>query len=605
MPTALKYGVLAVACLLLSLASHAQPDIPAGWLTHYETSGYKRTPSYAETIAYCRKLDAASEWVKYTSFGVSPQGRDLPLVILSKEQAFDPARAAATGKAIILIQSGIHSGEIDGKDASLMLMREIAITKSLAALLDSTILLFVPIFSVDGHERSGPYNRINQNGPEEMGWRTTAVNLNLNRDYMKADAQEMRAMLRLFSSWLPDYYVDCHVTDGMDFQYDVTYAMDTSPLVIDPEVAHWVKEQHLPLVLPAVERAGHKIFWYVFPREDNDLSKGLLGGTAPPRFSTGFGSLHNRPTLLIETHMLKPYRIRVSATYHLLKAVVENINEAPHRLRRSVRNADARVVAAGSTYSPARFVGLRFDLGKSFEVKRFLGVQARMEPSDISGTTRVVYFSGPMETDVAFYNEVTVIDSVIVPLAYIVPQEWQFVTNILSTHGVMMETLKDSAALDVESYRFTDVQWRPRPYEGRQVATYRTDVIRERRPYPAGTVVVRMNQRSARVALHLLEPNGPDSFVAWGFFNTIFEQKEYAERYVMEEMGRRMLEDDPALKQEFLGKVNADTSFARNPSARLNWLYQRSPWADPWLNKYPIARVVMPPLPDTEPLEPR
>ncbi|MER3522881.1 MAG: hypothetical protein C4326_02135, partial [Ignavibacteria bacterium] len=199
------------------------------WLTPYERSGFVRTPRYDETVAYCTRMAAASPWVHYTSFGVSPQGRALPLVILSKERLFDPRSAQASGKAMVLIQSGIHAGEIDGKDASLMLMREIAITKQLASLLDNTILLFVPIFNVDGHERFGPYNRINQRGPEEMGWRTTAQNLNLNRDYMKADAPEMRALLKLFAAWLPDLYVDCHVTDGIDVQYDVTYAIEKAP----------------------------------------------------------------------------------------------------------------------------------------------------------------------------------------------------------------------------------------------------------------------------------------------------------------------------------------------------------------------------------------
>jgi len=224
-------------------------------------------------------------------------------VILSKDKIFEPSKARAAGKAVVLIQSGIHAGEIDGKDASLMLIRDIAIDRNFTNLLDHVVVLFVPIFNVDGNERSGPYNRINQNGPEEMGWRVTAQNLNLNRDYMKADAPEMRAMLKLYSKWLPEFYIDCHVTDGIDFQYDVTYAMEVFQNM-DDDVSAWTRQVYLPAMTDAVTRSGHLIAPYIWPREDRDITKGFVTGPATPRFSTGYAALQNRPTLLIETHML-------------------------------------------------------------------------------------------------------------------------------------------------------------------------------------------------------------------------------------------------------------------------------------------------------------
>jgi hypothetical protein len=328
---------LFLALLALPGVSSAQGD---KWITEFERSGGTRTPRFEETLDYCRKLEKASPWIRVTSFGVTPRGRKLPLVILSKDRAFDPASAARTGKAVILIQSGIHAGEIDGKDASLMLMRDIAVTKTLPHLLDSTIILFVPIFNLDGHERFGPFNRINQDGPEEMGWRVTAQNLNLNRDYMKSETPEMQAMLRLFTAWLPDFYVDCHVTDGIDFQYDVTYAVEPPPY-LDARVSGWIQRTLLPAAIPVVEQSGHKIFEYVFPREDRDLSKGLNAGASTPRFSTGFAALQNRPAVLIETHMLKPYKMRVEATYHFLRGMIGAINANPSALRAAVRAADA------------------------------------------------------------------------------------------------------------------------------------------------------------------------------------------------------------------------------------------------------------------------
>ena len=569
----------------------ATAETPDSWATYYELSGYTKTPRYAETIAYCRRLSGASPWVKYLTFGTSAQGRDLPLVVVSKDRAFTPEQAARQGKAVILIQSGIHAGEIDGKDASLMLIRDIAIRKTYSRLLDNTILLFVPMFNVDGHERFGPYNRINQNGPEEMGWRVTAQNINLNRDYMKADTPEMRAMLRLFSAWLPDFMIDCHVTDGIDFQYDLTYAVELGSNS-KPVVSKWIRKDLVPPSIEQVERSGHKIFYYVFPREDKDLSKGLTAEAATPRFSTGYFALQNRPSLLIETHMLKPYKTRVEGTYELLKALIGTINADPRALRSAVREADEATIREGRTYDPASVYPLRFGLGGKSTPRRFLGVESHTERGEISGADFQHYTTSPREATIPFFDEITVEDSVSIPLAYLVPPEWNFVGNVLDAHGVHYKRLTQPATVEVESYSFSNVRWGAKPYEGRQVVTCSTKAIRERRTYPVGSLLVRMDQRAARVAMHLLEPRAPDSFVSWGFFNAIFEQKEYAESYVMEGIGRKMLSADPELRGEFENRLRADTLFAGNPRARLNWLYMRSPWRDPLLYVYPVVRVV-------------
>jgi murein tripeptide amidase MpaA len=592
---------LLLLCPLMTVPALSPARGQSTWATEFERSGGKRTPRYDETLAYCRRLEGVSHWIRVTSFGTSPQGRKLPLVILSKENAFDPATASRTRKAVILIQSGIHAGEIDGKDASLMLMRDIAVTKSLAPLLDSTILLFVPIFNVDGHERFGPYNRINQNGPEEMGWRTTAQNLNLNRDYMKAEAPEMKAMLRLFTAWLPDLYVDCHVTDGIDFQYDITYAVEPAPY-LDAGVSAWLGGTLLPSVLPMVEKSGHRIFTYVFPREDNDLTGGLNAGSSTPRFSTGFAALQNRPAVLIETHMLKPYKVRVDATYHFLLSMITVINRDPSLLRAVVREADAAVTAAGVAFDPRRMFPLAFGIGKRSEPRLFLGVKQQMEKSRLTGGRRLRYTQDTVSLLVPYFNEITVTDSATVPLAYIIPPEWTFVPEKLREHGVQMERLRKAATLDVESWSFTDVRFRERPFEGRHMVTFGVRPTHGMRQFPAGSIVVRTSQRTGKLILNLLEPKGPDSFAAWGFFDPVFEQKEYAEEYVMEDVGEKLLAEDPALRKEYDGEVKADSAFAREPGTRLNWLYQHSPWRDPRLNVYPVGRITSPVALDTETL---
>ena len=566
----------------------AQPTAHDPWETFFEASGGLRTPRYDSTVAYCRRLAAFSPLVHFTSFGQSAQGRALPLMIVSGDRSFTPASARQAGKAVVLIQAGIHAGEIDGKDAGLMLIRDIVIRKQYPRLLDSLVVLFVPIFNVDGHERFGPYNRINQNGPAEMGWRTTAQNLNLIRDYMKADTPEMRALLKLFSTWLPDLYIDCHVTDGIDFQYDVTYAMELGRN-IDTAVSGWARDMFLPSVLPAVEASGHKVFWYVMPREDTDLSKGLQGGGAStPRFSTGYAALQNRPALLIETHMLKPYRTRVGATYHFLKGSLQAVRMSLSRLKDAVRAADARLESADPS---VQVVPLRFKAGTGFHMRHFFGIEHRTEQSPLSGGTRIIYTGEPFEQEVPLYDETIVEDSVRMPAAYIVPPELTYVPELLRVHGILYKQLPLPDSLDVESYRFTGVKFAERPYEGRQNVTFTAAPVRERRYFPAGSLLIPTRQRTANVLVHLLEPRSPDSFAAWGFMNSIFEQKEYAEEYVMEKAGAELLAQQPALRQEFEECVRTDSSFAHKPAARLNWLFQHSRWGDPAVGLYPVGRI--------------
>lgn len=580
--------MILLALLFLTSSLFSQPRDAEDWLTFYEKSNCLRTPRYAETVEYCKRVSAGSAWARYTNFGKSPQGRDLPLMILSKEKAFTPAAAARTGKAVVLIQSGIHAGEIDGKDASLMLMRDIAITKKRAFLLDKAILLFVPIFNVDGHERFGKYNRINQNGPEETGWRVTAQNLNLNRDYMKADAPEMRAMLKLFADWLPEFYIDCHVTDGIDFQYDVTYALEIYPN-LDGEIVAWLKQTYIPSMVSDVERSGHLIAPYIATREDRDLSKGFAAGAGTPRFSTGYGAAQNRPTLLIETHMLKPYKARVGSTYEILVSTLSSVNREAERLRAMVRAADQRVISSPRSNS---YMPLRFETTAKSRPLAFKGWKSRLERSVISGQDRVIY-SGEDTTIVApYFDDVRMVDSVSVPRFYAIPQAWTNVVAVLRAHGIQLRALTSAITLAVQAYKFTETKWQERPYEGRHPLRFRSEMITETRTLPVGTIIVPVAQRTGKVLMNLLEPNGPDSFARWGFFDVIFEQKEYGEDYVLEDLAREMIERSPSLKPEFDAAIASDTAFAKSSAARLDFFYRRSLFWDNSIGVYPVARIM-------------
>ena len=561
------------------------------WQTDYEKSGLKKTPRYRETIDYCRRLSEASQMVTYRSFGTSPQGRDLPLVIADKDGNFTSQQVKASGNVIVLIQAGIHAGEISGKDAGLMLLRDIVIRKKYFHLLDRVTLLFIPIFNVDGHERFGPYNRINQNGPEEMGWRVTAQNLNLNRDFLKADTPEMQAWLLLFNKWLPDLLVDCHATDGADYQYQITYGIEKAANVAPP-VRDFTANILEPFLKRKMLHENIPMNFYVMFRDWSNINSGLRAGAASPRFSTGYGAVQNRVFFLIETHMLKSYRTRVEATYHLLIHLLEAANEFAADLKTANREAD-RLTAEElpGKYLP---LNMRYSPKDSIWVD-FLGVESDKIPSKISGTYRTVYHSDKPKTyRLPYFNRVVATDSAMVPYAYLIPREWQLQIERLKLHGVKLQRLKKDTTLRIVSYRFKNVKWKEQPYEGRHRCSFQTEPLEEERFFPAGTFVVPMNQRTNRVTVHLLEPGAPDSFVSWGFWDAIFERKEYAEYYVLEKIARDMLQSDSQLKAEFENKLATDSVFAASPRERLYFFYRHSPYWDRKINLYPVAKLMQP-----------
>ncbi|MER3426537.1 MAG: peptidase M14 [Pyrinomonas sp.] len=570
------------------------PAVPRDWQTHAERTAYRETPRYAETVAFSRRLDQASDWIIFTSFGESGEGRALPLLIAAKDGTFTPEAARRAGKAVVLIQACIHAGESDGKDAGLALLRDIAITKVRADLIDRVVLLFIPIYNVDGHERFGPYNRINQNGPTEMGWRATSAGLNLNRDYIKADAPETRAWLRLWNQWQPDLFIDCHTTDGADFRYNVTYQFEQHENA-PPATRRWMQEVFERRVVPAAEAVGNLLSPYVVLHDDLDPSKGVDAFISTPRFATGYVPLaRNRPALLIETHMLKPYRSRVRGTYDLLRFMLEEVNKDPDDLRRAARAADEEAASWGKGYDPQRRVALEVRATDETTPIVFKGVAYRRELSEVSGTLRIIYGTEPRDMQIPFYNHARTSLAVAPPLCYIVPPQWRQVADLLIAHGVRFSKLAEPTTLSVESYRFRNVKWASASFEGRVLVSFDVEPIMERRTFPAGSLVVPLAQPSARLIMHMLEPAAPDSLVRWGFFNAIFEQKEDGEEYVLEALARRMMGADPKLKAEFEDLLTKDKNFAADPRARLRFFYQRSPYWDAQLNIYPVGRLVAP-----------
>ncbi len=587
--------------ILVSLALFAPLAHAQDWRTPTEVSDYRTTPDYADTMAYIERVAAASpHQVRVENFGRTGEGRDLKIVIVSKDGVFDPAAIHASGRAILLVQNAIHAGEMDGKDACLALLRDMVINKSQAALLDHVVFVFIPVYNIDGHERRSPWNRINQNGPEVIGWRGNGTNINLNRDYMKADAPETRAFLAMFHRWLPDFFVDDHVTDGADFQYDVTFTIDDTPNVA-PATAQWIDQSVTPELVREVDSAGHLAFPHLLDLNDEtDPAQGLAFSALGPRFSNGYMILENRPGLLVEMHMLKDYKTRVTGNYAILRALLEVMNRDAAKLIALNKQADE---------DAAKISGQPFPLevgwsGQTTPVD-FRGSKFTRELSAVSGTMRVSYTHEPWNATLPLGAGGKVTLTTTPPAAYIVPPQWSQVIGVLEAHGIAVRRTTTPWTGSAERYRCSGMQWQQHPFEGRHPTFrgegggaapghYGTCVLStETMTFPAGSAVIMLNQRLNKVAVEWLEPAAPDSALQWGFFDSIFEQREYGEGYVLEKLASEELDKDPTLKAEFEHRIETDPQFAASPRARLEFFYDRSPWGKAnRVGEYPVGRLL-------------
>lgn len=585
---------LAFLCFCASahavVAQSEAVNVPPGWQTTAESTNYAKTSRYNEAIGYAKKLDLASPLITYQSIGKSGEGRDIPLLIAARDGAFTPKWAKRTGRPIVFIQAGIHAGEIDGKDAGFALLRDIAITKTRIDLLKDAIILFIPIYSVDGHENWSAYNRINQNGPDEMGFRANATNLNLNRDYMKADAPETRAWLELWNKWKPDVFIDCHVTNGADFQYNVTYEYAHHQEVA-PAIKAWMDEHFDGKVVPAVEKEGNLLTHYV-EFAGREVTGGIATFIATPRFATGYSAVRNRAGLLIETNVYKSYKSRVRGTYDVLRHFVEEIGRAKSSLFVANVTADTQTVERGKTYDDKRQFPLSIGITDKSTPLDFKGVKYTMEESPITGGKRIVYGTEPMNITIPRFDDARVTASAAPPRAYIIPAQYKDAIDRLEWHGIRFERLKKPLAVEVESYTLSEPKWSTNSFENRITLTAKQAPVKEMRTFAAGSALIPLDQETANVAIHLLEPNGPDSLLYWGFFNSIFEQKEFGSGYVIEKLALEMIAKDPKLKEEFDKRLQEDAAFARSPQARLRFFYERSPY---FLNQkvgvYPVGRI--------------
>jgi murein tripeptide amidase MpaA len=545
------------------------------WITPSEARNFEATPSYAETRAYIDRLVAASPLLRVEVFGRTAQGRELYLVRAAK-----PGRSP---KPVLLAQAGIHAGEIDGKDAGLMLLRDIAL-RGKDKLLDRADLLFVPIFNADGHERTSPFNRPNQRGPRSQGWRTTGQNLNLNRDYMKADTPEMKAMIGLLRKYRPALYLDIHVTDGTDYQYDITFAFPGwgGYYAHSPSIGRWLDRRYRPAVTAALARAGHIPGVYIDAADGRDPGKRIRLNADQPRYSTGYADLVRIPSVLVETHSLKPYRQRVLGTYVLLEESLRLVGADRPRIEAAIaadRASRPRIETLSWKPAPKPL----------FVIPDFKGVAFAKYKSPASGGSEVRYLGRPIIQRMPVLGQVPD-EVVILPAAWWVPATKPDVIALLRLHGIEFETLAQPRTLSLDMVRLIEAETTAAD-EG-HIPLKAAGFVHARRQesFPPGSVRVQSAQPLGLLAAAMLEPESTDSLLAWNFFPEILQRTEYIEGYAIAPLAERMLAADPTLKREFEAKLKADPKFAADPDARLGWFYQRTPYYDERFLLYPIGR---------------
>ncbi len=577
--------LLTILLLLTALPAVAAPPLT----TVAEESGFTRTGRYAEVEVLCEAFAARYPTaVRCLDFGTTPQGRPMKALVASTSGALDPLAARRQGLPVVLVQGGIHAGEIDGKDAGFLALRELLEGEVAQGALDRLVLLFVPVFNVDGHERFGAWNRPNQRGPVEMGWRTTAQNFNLNRDYLKAEAPEMQAMLALVNTWDPLAVVDLHATNGAQFEHDI--AIMVEPLYAgDPALRTIGRQWRDAVIADLAEQGSLPLPFYPSFVIYDDPASGFSDSVAPPRFSTGYFWMRNRLAMLVETHSWRTYPERVRSTRNTVVSVLEQVAEHGQAWLRAAREAD--VAASQPDPSPAP---LSFAPSDQVRTLAFRGYAYTREPSDVSGALMTRYDEAtPQVWQVPMRDDVQPAITVSRPGAgYLVPAEHAaLVAAKLRLHDVVFHELPALGETGVQSFRAASKKFGATPLEGRQTLVVTGEWAAERIALGKGSLFVPIRQPRSRIVMALLEPQAPDSLLTWGWFNNHFEAKEYMEAYVAEAVAREMLAKDPGLREAFSRKLEQDAAFAASPSARLEFFYRRHASYDQALDRYPVLRV--------------
>ena len=556
-----------------------------GWSqsTIFEKSGGTKTATYTAVIEFYKQLDKRSPVIKMTAQGPTDSGFPLNLVLISGDGEWSPAAWHRAGKVVILINNGIHPGEPDGIEATMMLARDIADKK--IVLPENVALAIIPVYNIGGALNRNSFSRVNQEGPVEYGFRGNAQNLDLNRDFVKCDSKNARSFASIFHFFDPDIFIDNHVSDGADYQHTMTLITSQFDKMGEP-LGSWVKRTFEPSIYKEMKSRGQVLVPYV-NANGKDVSKGFTQFYDPPRYSTGYGSLFQTISFMPETHMLKPFAERTRATYLLMQSFLKQSGVHARQIV-ALRKAARQAMQVQQTF-PLQWA---VDTSSS-DMIQFNGYEAGYKKSKISGLP-VLYYdrNKPYTRQLPFYNHYVPTKTAKAPKAYVIPQGWWAVIELLQLNGVKMERFKTDTSLTVSSTRIQSVKSLPYAYE-KHHKNYdvKLDVSQQHVPFRKGDYIIYLDQPARRYIIEMLEPEGDDSFFAWNFFDAILQQKEGFNDYRWNDLAEAFLDENPAVQKVLAEKINTDTLFGKNLSAQLDFIYKRSPWYEAAHRQYPVYRI--------------
>ncbi|MBL6446293.1 M14 family metallopeptidase [Fulvivirga sp. 29W222] len=566
-------------CLFFSVQLFAQKHIKTG----FEQNG--GTSPYHEVIDYYKMLSKQYPEVYIQEMDETDSGKPLHMVIVDVDADFDLNRSRAKGKTIIMINNGIHPGEPDGIEASQMLVRDYVVSAKMKKALKDIVLVVIPIYNIGGALNRNSFTRANQNGPEKYGFRGNARNYDLNRDFIKADTKNALAFYEIYHLAKPDIFIDTHVSNGADYQYSITH-LATQHNKIGGDMGAYIEGSFTPQLETLIAKKGSEITPYVNVFNQTPDSDGITQFMDYPRYSTGYTTLFNTLGFMIETHMLKPFNVRVKATYNFIASVIEIARKDGGKIRAMHKD---NVPEPGSLYP----VTWKLDSEKSREIG-FKGYEGEMVASKVTGQQRIFYNRGkPFNRKIPYYNIYNPTKEVILPKAYIVPQGWHAVLNRLKVNDLTYSRLENDTTIEVESYKIVKYETSPSAYEGHyphnsvEVDKLKTDVS-----FRAGDYVFYVDQPGGKYLVETLEPEATDSFFNWNFFDTILQQKEHFSPYVFEDIAWQLLEEKPELKELFEKKKSEDIKLAGSWHAQLSFIYMHSPYYEEAHMQYPIYRIV-------------
>jgi len=538
------------------------------------------TPTYAETIDFYERIAADHPTTaQLIVIGETDSGKPLHYLVIDPKGEFTPESARQNEQAVTLIINGIHAGEACGINASITFAMQKAAEPT-----DGLVYVIIPIYNVGGALNRNSHTRANQEGPEAYGFRGNAKNLDLNRDFLKADSDNALTFSRLFHLWNPHILIDTHTSNGADYQPSLTL-LTTFPEKLDPMQATFLKREMEPFLYNEMEELGDEMIPYVNLRGKSP-EDGINAFLDYPRYSTGYAALFNTIGFTTEAHMLKPFDRRVEATYNFLKVMDTFLANKGSMVRKLKEIADQNTMEAEGFFT-------KWQIGKGADSLSFPGYETKNSTSVLSGEAFVEYDSKkPYRRNVPYYNEVNGYYEVLMPKFYLIPQAWDEVIKRLKANNVEMQQLTEDTLIDVTSRYATYYETSERPYEGHYPhENVGTSERKESVQFFKGDYLIPTHQKAKRYLATALDPQSEDSFFSWNFFDSVLNQKEYFSSYLFEKTAAEMIERDVTLRRSFESKKQNDPAFAKDARAQLRYIYEYSIYYEKGHLRIPVFEI--------------